>query len=690
MKILSKVSIIIPLAVLTFGCSSLPSEIQKLTDAGNFKDAKQLLEEEGLAQTVAPELNQEKKSDLQKLEARKLYSDKVEEHYIPKVESALQQGNALKALSIVKESKDLCIWSKKIIQQFDRINEIVDKLDGLQKFDAEKVSGSSDSPKFLRSFLEQAKSVYPYMADHPQLKNAVEAANRSLGKHWFPRIEQDLREKEKFSLTQFKSDISLLKLSDKEKGELVNVADSLASLPTEASSATFKIDGVRLNKISEIILEKTKLNNETVHGYYLAYDKSLMSWLHGPLEAHLNGANPSYDSLETAEDLHSAFRDLSQTTFRGAVAAAHLKHAMTQSARGLEAALGLVHLARYRQLAGDNVNEAEAKKVGEQCRVTLKSCDDLSKTISIVAKSGADAKSVALIKTHLMTALQAQTKPHAAWVWPSSPEVIKTDFAVNLESIVKHLPSEEKQLRSVSSSYLARMDRRVEQRPNPEKASMQRELQSKQSSMRSKERSYQNAVDTYRRNPTESNRGWINHHQIFYRQAVDEYNRLVGRYNSMPNTIGVPVQVPVYQNYSYKEGTLLQGWEIKGNIVINETKAVFSASKIDKDLVRKGTNPKDRNNRRDDPVNIKLGTEQNLKNLSQVCEQMAESIGKASIGIHGKELGKLAEKEKRIINCAVHPFGVSQSLISQMKLPEWAGSVILGVKLPSLSGEVNQ
>jgi len=690
MKTLAKVFSIISLSILIFGCSSLPSKIQKLTNEGNFKEARELLEEEGLAQTVAPELNQEKKSDLQKLEARKLYSDKVEEHYVPKVETALQQGNALKALSIAKESKDLCIWSKNIVQQFDRINEIVGKLDSLQKSDAEKVSSSSDSPKFLRSFLGQAKSVYPYMADHPRLNNAVEAANKALGKHWFPRIEQDLREKAKFSLAQFKSDISLLKLSDQEKGELESVADSLASLPTDASSTTFKIDGMSLNKISEIILRKTKANNESVHGYYLAYDKSLMSWLHGPLEAHLKGASPSYDSLETAEDLHSAFRDLSKTTFQSAVAAAHLKHATTKAGRGVEAALGLIHSARYRQLAGGDINETEVKKVEEQCRVTLKSCDDLSKTISIVAKSGADAKSVALIKTHFMTALQAQTKPHAAWAWLNSPKITKADFVINLDSITKHLPSEEKQLRSVSSSYLARMDRRIEQRQNPEKAAMQRELQSLQSRVRSNERSYQNAVDSYRRDPTESNRRWIDHHQTFYRQALDNYNRQVGRYNSTPNTVGVPVQVPVYQNYSYKEGTLLQGWEIKGNIVANEAKTAFSASKIDKDLVRKGTNPKDRNNRRDDPVNIKLGTEQNLKNLSQVCVQMAESIGKTSIGIHGKELGKLAENEKRIINCAVHPFGVSQSLINQMKLPEWAGSVIMGIKLPPLSGAGNQ
>ena len=138
MKTPTKVSSIISVSFLIFGCSSLPNEIQKLTDAGNFKEAKELLEEEGLAQKVAPELNQEKKSDLQKLEARKLYSEKVEEHYIPKVETVLQQGNALKALSIVKESKNLCIWSKNIIQQFDRINGIVSKLDGLQKSDAEK------------------------------------------------------------------------------------------------------------------------------------------------------------------------------------------------------------------------------------------------------------------------------------------------------------------------------------------------------------------------------------------------------------------------------------------------------------------------------------------------------------------------------------------------------------------------
>ena len=140
----------------------------------------------------------------------------------------------------------------------------------------------------------------------------------------------------------------------------------------------------------------------------------------------------------------------------------------------------------------------------------------------------------------------------------------------------------------------------------------------------------------------------------------------------------------------FQSANISFNWEIKGNIVANETQTAFSASKIDKDLVRKGTNPKDRNNRRDDPVNIKLGTEQNLKNLSQVCDQMAESIGKASIGIHSKELGKLAENEKRIINCAVHPFGVSQSLISQMKLPEWAGSVIMSIKLPPLSGAGNQ
>src|SRR5262249_2464445 len=133
-----------------------------------------------------------------------------------------------------------------------------------------------------------------------------------------------------------------------------------------------------------------------------------------------------------------------------------------------------------------------------------------------------------------------------------------------------------------------------------------------------------------------------------------------------------------------RQGTVRHGWRMSGSVTVGKAEERFQIDEVDSDFVRIGTRPEDRNAdyRRDDFLDIPVGTERLAEQLVKAAEQVQAKVALAAKGLGISMRSDVSPEERAIVVAALSPFDETQA--RAYAVPEWAAAVIKTMVLPEV------
>jgi S1-C subfamily serine protease len=391
------------------------------------------------------------------------------------------------------------------------------------------------------------------------------------------------------------------------------------------------------------------------------------------LRLRLSSRDPDYGVLAFGEELLVAIHDQSQD-LRRILAEGHLNRAERLAGSGRSSVLALVHLERVQKLgAPASRNPA---KVRETAAAAFSAAGRLPLHLRIQTNPSDDPFVQDLARFAVTRAIRERLRPHT-YIQPVSVYQKVADIEISIDSVKLFVPSMS-DLTSQSSSYLSHF----EDVPNPAKAALKAQLEYQSISANSALSTLNYAISSYNINPTSWAVQNVNNARTQYNFQVDQYNQTVQIYNATSSTVSRPVYLP----YAFREGTVRHGWHMSGTVKVGNAQEYFSVNEIDTDFVRIGTRPQDRNvnYRRDDLLDIPVGTDRLAAQLVKTAEQVEEKVARASRGLDVNVRPDLSLEERHLVSAAFYPFSDARSKIDAV--PGWADEVIRTMALPEIAG----
>jgi S1-C subfamily serine protease len=273
--------------------------------------------------------------------------------------------------------------------------------------------------------------------------------------------------------------------------------------------------------------------------------------------------------------------------------------------------------------------------------------------------------------------IRARSVPQVEWKLLGRYER-SGDIRVALDSITLLQPSVD-DLRVVQSSYLSH----YEDVSNPLKGVLKTQLAIQKIEVESAESALRFAISMYNISPTSYGLANVSSARTRYNLAVDQYNWLVTQYNATSSTLTRPVYFP----YTFREGTVRNGWRTAGSVEVGGLKTNFSVREVDEDFVRLGSREDDREvrYRRQDLLDIPTGVERLIVQLRKVTETIGEKIAEAAGRLKVDTRVELADSERVLLSAALHPFGGATTGRDDIGAPQWGRSALARLRMPALS-----
>jgi hypothetical protein len=277
-----------------------------------------------------------------------------------------------------------------------------------------------------------------------------------------------------------------------------------------------------------------------------------------------------------------------------------------------------------------------------------------------------------------MVAIRGRTKGYFTWTFlppgkRGSSELLAIDF------IDFQIPSYG-DLNTVVSKYYSHS----ESVRNPQKSYLKSMLSSAKLQLDWAENSYNSAVSSHNIYPTDYSLINVNNAYNNYVNKLNIYNSLVSQYNATPATI----ERAVYMPYSFREGLVKYGWEIKARFKIGDHTGKASGRSMESDFVRIGTRYNDTNSsrRRDDELAFDVSFERAVSHLfnvvNTICDQIQPSIANA---VSLKYAAGISENESNTIKWLFHPWGFDYETGQKIGIPQWALDSAKTINLPDVT-----
>jgi S1-C subfamily serine protease len=662
--------LIVGIGILLICCAPLPKKISDSLDRGEFRQARVLLEKEGVGRDIRPN------SKTDALEARRIFSDGIETRYISDVIKLKHSGLMHAALSKVEDGIDLVPWSDKFDRLKFDISGRIARVEGtVTKWGPRATSDVSLID--ARDMLADIKLIEPDYADTPELISLREKAINALIHEWVNKINSNSYPIGKDNWELFWNDINATGFKDIKSD---NYILTLAAL-SYSSAAPKK---PRILEIKDSLLTGAKciqsqISSNNIQSFIKlqnASKKWLEDWYDKTLPLIVEKEPVTFEAIDLCENVIARLPVDGYPNLKRQVGLFHLRAAEERTGAGASASLSLLHSARTQQLCGDSL--ADRVKTSQKAAFTsMITGERLNATMGIDSEPTVDPQLYDFVRTAFIAVIRNRTKGYFLWQFLPPGQ---SDSAVNLviKTVDFQIPSYEN-LNTITSQYYDHN----ENVPNPQKTYLESMLISSKNQLNWAQTSYNNAVSTHNMYPTDYSLMAVNNAYNNYIFYLNAYNNYVSMYNTTPSTISRPVFMP----YSFKEGRVQYGWEVRIQYNIGERSGVVVGKSMENGYIRIGTkyNDRDASHRRDEDLQFNISIERTVDHLFSAvkiaCDQIAPAISNA---IPLKYTSGLSDSEINIVKWFLHPWGRDLGTGKQAGIPQWAIDSSLALELPEI------
>ena len=633
--------------VVLGACASIDQRVQRLTNDGKFDVALAELEDEG-AGTVVSE-----KVDPKALQARQIYRQAVEKQAGLDVSASLAAGLARQATDRSREAVARCVWSDGLGTLHRENLDRVAAIDALH-VEVQFAVGGSGSMSLRRLTLTRSAPLAAVLADSLAVRAALDVAKE--------RLLQDLSDaftREQLPNDEFRRDFSKDILLCGVSAESAAGIDACVASLAELHSAE-RIPGAEIGRFAQA--RNSLAPASRLSSILAECDRRFIAWTvlcagRPPAVADVNYA--VLQGLRSAVDLLPASLSAACAPI---LTSALLSRAQALAADPACAPLAWCYVEAARPLCSDTV---AVDRLSQSVVNSLRAAEPLKASIAIDLGTKIDPQAFPLLYMGLRDAIGRGTRSHVAWTWVDSvhgnPNVLlKVDRGELFEARVADLADQ-------TSMYLSH----YQNVPNPRKRYLESLLSSQQRAVSFAESSYSSAVSSHNIYPTEWSLMSVNMARTNYVTAVDSYNATVRAYNLTSDTVSEAVDLP----YTYRAGRIRSGFSIEGSVIVDGRSVVVNHQNIATDIVKIGTKYSDLNesNRRDDPIDIDLTGEAQLRRLMEVSDQWVNDLAVSLVEFPRATRVQLAPSEVAILGWLDNPLGPRADAAVAAKVPDWIG-----------------
>ena len=573
------------------------------------------------------------------------------------------------------EGVRLCPWSSALEATARERSDIVGTIDALALEWASGRSGRRDIIN-VRRFLERSAPLWQQMDDSPAAQAAVTQARSAIVDYWSEEIVPAMCRSDEVDMRAFDSDLLASGLPAPSRVALSASFARLHRLPWGGETAQ-PVTQQQIALIREVAPLATASTAETSGDQNSArleraLGAAFIEWRDTRLAKILAEMPPSPDLIDVAEDSVNGLAD-GGADFRRALAAAHLQYGDRHATDGRAAVLAMLHAARDREL--DPTIAVEAEALERTAGASITSAAPLEATIALDLAPSVSPAIHDLVELVIIGTIADRTRPGFKWRW--------VDPVAGAPLVRMRL--DEAQVSVVSQSDLTLRQSRYlshyEDVPNPEKDRLSRALDLARLNMSLAESSYHSAVSSHNIYPTQWSLNAANQAYTRYSMAVDWYNLCVSSYNMTPSTISQPVFLP----YAFQEGTVAQGWVIRGSADLGEAKTALAVDSVERDFVRVGAKFGDvtEATRRDDALDLNTSTDHLLSLLRTGSERLMDQMAPLLSKLPTTPRASLSEPEQVTVGWLLHPFGGDEKLGRENGVPRWAVGTGKTLTVPS-------
>jgi len=646
--------------------NSVYRDVNALLAKDDFRGAREKLDQAGIGTTPTPQSLRDK--DL--AAARRVFEERVAQRFLPENQQLLGQGKPRQAAEWLAEALRLCAWCADVQQASTATAAIISALDSLGlKLKQTATATTPGEPEDLAShriWLRAAQQHRGMLGDSPAIQADLEQIEAKVAGLWDSRIRNgDFKPSD---LTRFRDDLALLGVSPQSQDHLET---QLRLLTTEQS----RLLQEQAHRESLLALVRNRAPSYPKSALQLRQTVASRLGSHtvGALRQQLLRADVEYSALAFGEELLATASDRAQS-LRQIVAGGHLARAERFAGSGRSAVLALVHVDRAQQLGLSSTN-SDPTKVRDVAAASFAAAGRLVIRLRIQTNPSDEPILQDLARFAVTRSISQRSRPHIH-IQTVSPYEKASEIQISVDSVKMFVPSVA-DLKPIRSTYLSH----YEDVPNPTKAALKAQLDLQRISVDYALNSLNSAITSFNINPTQWTLQSVNSARTRYNMEVDTYNLVVQQYNLTSATIPRAVYLP----YIFTEGTVRHGWQMSGSVRIGEVEERFSVEELDTDFVRIGTRPEDREvgRRRDNFLDIPVGTERLAQQLVKAADRVHERVTKAIRGLRIEVRSDLSEPERKLIAAALYPFTDTASRPSTAA--PWADEVIQKMALPQIA-----
>jgi S1-C subfamily serine protease len=501
--------------------------------------------------------------------------------------------------------------------------------------------------------------------DSPRIVADLELVEGKIVRFWQVRITT--REFVLSDLRELSDDLVLLDVSRQGRDYI----ETLLKLHTIEPSRLVQEEETR-SKLLALVRTRRPDFSKSMAPLRQSIETQVFSQVLAALRQQLQDANATYMALSFGEELITVTQDRSEN-LRQIVAQGHLARADRFAGSGRSAVLALIHLDRAQQL-GLALPTSSAGSVKDVAIASFASAGRLPLRMRVDSNPSNEPILQDLARFAVTRSISRRVRSHIN-LQSFGPYEKTVDLEISIDFVRLFVPSLN-DLKTVSSSYLSHF----EDIANPAKRSLKTQLDFQRSSIDFGLSSLNSAIGMFNINPTEWTLQSMNTARTRYNQEIDTYNLLVQQYNLTSATISRPV----YLSYIFREGRVRHGWQLSGSVAAAGKTERFEVEELDSAFVRIGTRPADRNvsYRRDDLLDIPVGTARLIEQLTKAAEKVYERIGTVAQGLPIYVRNDLTEAEQRLVAAALYPFGGTGSHPGTSIA--WADNTIRRLTLPEI------
>lgn len=639
------------------GCKSVPEKIDQLMLAGEFGEARALLEEKGAGAIIDPEISKDKEGAAEALSARRAFMERVESEHGGRARAALDAGNSRGGLRLVDEALDLCPWSSNLQSLRNTARGNCGKLDQIL---AEHAKLPPQDTEQARAFVRRWRGMLPLANDDLGVRQALRQRSEVVSIYEAGvflaagmRGDQDAALKSITALDELDIPPALLK-SVKEGASLI------LGLPTanKADRANTVFSSLEQADDARRLLGTEKV----VASFADAFAKLSIEWSRREVAGYVSKFAANDGAFVESMERIRQERELFSESLTPHLARAHILRATKLAPMGQAAAAAHAHQLRAQELGLTDGGE-EIRRIAN---ATLSRLAARRYSVTLTSEQGADVK--LLDQLFIATAIGMRISSEEDVTWVCVPaETRNVDAVIHLTGASKYVPSMS-DLSPVSSRYFSHMQSVV----NPRKQAIAAQISGAKIALSFAESNYNSAVSFHNIYRTQYTLNSANYAKNNYINSLNNHNSLVSLYNSTPDTI----QQPVYMPYVFRQGTMRCGYQVSGKMIVGETEVPFVQNRVDSHFVRIDTNSADVDsyNRRDQYFpDIDIG-DLLLSHLITVTLGIAASLESAPLISKDSFLDDLSPGERACVAYILHP--LKNPSIERLGVPHWAARTI--------------